>query len=332
MLTPRENVMAILNGEKPDYIINIMDALKIQPDPEFIRAMIPRDGELHQDSWGVTKCCPPDAPGAHPGVTDENKICKDIEEWEKYVKAPSFDGLDWTQCIESAKQVDRAEYFCAIFMPTGLFERTHFLMGMEDAFINYLEYPDEMQALLRYICDWKLKQIDISFDKFQPDAVFYHDDWGSKINVFLPPDTWREMIKPLQTEIANAFHERGMLYIHHSDCFCEPITPDMLDIGIDCWQGVIPQNDILKIQNELTDHKLAMMGGIDVPKIDIEGLDEELIRAEVRRAYDEYCPGGKFFTGMPAGCCFIERNNQIANDEMNKYKYQWVQDHPECFQ
>ncbi len=330
MLTPRENVMALLNGEKPDYISDLMSALKIQPDPEFMRAMIPRDGEMHKDSWGVVKCCPPDAPGAHPVVTDETKVLKDIEEWRDVVHAPSFDDLDWTQCIESAKQVDRSQYFCTIFMPTGLFERTHFLMGMEDAFCNYLEEPEEMEALLRYICDWKLKQIDISYDKFQPDAVFYHDDWGTQISLFLPPEVWREMIKPLQIEIANAFHERGILYIHHSDCFCEPITPDMVEIGIDVWQGVVPSNDIVKIQ-EMTDHKLAMMGGINVPKIDIEGMDEGEIRSEVRRAYDEYCPGGRFFAGMPSGECFNKRNDEIAKDEMAKYRVQWVEEHPEAY-
>ncbi len=328
MLTPRENVMAMLNGEKPDYISDLMSTLVFQPDPEIVRTMIPRDGQIHPDSWGVAKCWPPDAPGAHPVINDETKVLKDIDEWRKCVHAPEFSDDEWAPCVESSKQVDRNEMFCAYFMPAGLFERSHFLMGMEDAFCCYLEEPEEMAELLRYICDWKLKQIDIAYDKFKPDAVFYHDDWGTSKSLFLPPEVWREMIKPLQIEISKAFHERDILYIHHSDSYCVPLTPDMVDIGVDVWQGVIPSNDVQHVK-EITDHKLAMAGGINVPKIDIEGLGEEKIRAEVRRAYEQYCPGGKFFVGMPSGECYIKRNDEIANDEMAKCRVQWIENHPE---
>ena len=67
----------------------------------------------------------------------------------------------------------------------------------------------------------------------------------------------------------------------------------MVEIGVDIWQGVIPQNDIVEIQR-ITEGKLAMVGGIDGPKIDIENITEEQIRQEVRRAIDTYCPAGGF--------------------------------------
>ena len=48
------------------------------------------------------------------------------------------------------------------------------------------------------------------------------------------------MIKPLYVDIAKTIHECGMLYVHHADCVCEPIVEDMVEIGVDIWQGVIP--------------------------------------------------------------------------------------------
>lgn len=39
-----------------------------------------------------------------------------------------------------------------------------------------------------------------------------------------------------------------MIYIHHADCICQPIVTDMVEIGVDIWQGVIAQNDIVEIQ------------------------------------------------------------------------------------
>ena len=39
--------------------------------------------------------------------------------------------------------------------------------------------------------------------------------------------------------------------MHHGDSFMEPIVEDMVELGIDVWQGVLPQNDIPKLQKQL---------------------------------------------------------------------------------
>lgn len=122
-------------------------------------------------------------------------------------------------------------------------------------------------------------------------------------------------------------HECGMIYMHHADCICQPIVTDMVEIGVDIWQGVIAQNDIVEIQR-VTEGKLAMVGGIDGPKVDIENITEEQIRAEVRRAIDTYCPGGRFFPSIPNGICFREWNNSIVMDELEKYGKQFAAEHP----
>ena len=209
----------------------------------------------------------------------------------------------------------------------GLFERSHHLMGMETALMNYMEYPDEMAALLRVIADYKIKYIRMVAEHCHPDIIFYHDDWGSKQNLFLPPRVWRAIIKPLQKEISDVIHECGMLYMHHADCICQPIVTDMVEIGVDIWQGVIAQNDIPEIQR-FTEGKLAMCGGIDGPKIDIADISEEAIRAEVRRAIDTYCPAGRFFPSIPNGVCFRKWNNAIVMDELAKYGRQFALTHP----
>ena len=56
--------------------------------------------------------------------------------------------------------------------------------------------------------------------------------------------------------------DHGVIVIHHADSFCEPIVEDMVDIGIDVWQGVLPENDIVKLQKQL-DGRMTLMGGID---------------------------------------------------------------------
>ena len=240
---------------------------------------------------------------------------------------PDLDHLDWTLAEKVAASVNRKEKFVCFMFGGGLFERSHHLMGMETALINYMEYPDEMAALLRVIADYKIKYIRLVAEHCHPDIIFYHDDWGSKQNLFLPPRVWRAIIKPLQKEIADVIHECGMIYMHHADCICQPIVTDMVEIGVDIWQGTIAQNDIPEIQR-ITQGKLAMCGGIDGPKVDIADISEEAIRAEVRRAIDTYCPGGRFFPSIPNGICFREWNNSIVMDELAKYGRQYALDHP----
>lgn len=326
-MTPRENMMAILEGRQPDYYSNFMESLVMIPDPVLMRDRCPADGQEHPDVWGTTWVRIPGSPGAHPHVTPENAAIKDIENWQEELTIPTVEGLDWTMAEEMAAKVDRKEKFVAFLCSAGLFERSHHLMGMEEAFCNYLEYPDEMEELLTAIADFKIAQIRETAKHIHPDVIFYHDDWGSKQNLFLPPSVWREMIKPQQQRISDVIHECGMLYVHHADCICQPIVEDMVEIGIDIWQGVIPENDIVEIQR-ITNHKLPMIGGIDGALLNTEGVTKEQIKAEIHRAIDTYCPGGYFYPALPNTSLYNAENDAYFQKELGDYGHQWAVEHP----
>jgi len=327
MLTLRENAMAIYRHEQPDFYGDLMDAVELLPDPIHLATAYPQDGLEHKDPWGTVFIFKPGAPGPHPHVTAENAVIKDIEHWREDLAVPPVEGLDWSLAKKRLAEMDHREKLSCVMYGGGLFERSHHLMGMENALCAYMEYPEEMAAMLRVIADNKIGYIREMGRELHPDLIFYHDDWGSKQNVFLPPPLWREIIKPLQQEISDAIHEAGMIYMHHADCICQPIVTDMVELGIDIWQGVIPQNDIVEIQR-VTEGKLAMVGGIDGPKLDIEHITEEEIRAEVRRAVDTYCPAGRFFPSIPNGVCFRAWNDSIVKDELKKYGREYAQKHP----
>ena len=325
-MTPRENMMAIYEGRQPEYYGDFQWAVKIMIDPIWKSDSMPKDGREHKDSWGTVCVNPIDGAGKHPVITPENAVVTDITKWREQLVIPSLDDKDWSECQAKAAQVDRSQHFLEYFCAQGIFERSHFLMGMEEAFCAYLEEPEAMFEMLTAIADYKKRAIKEAARRLKPDVIFFQDDWGSKQNLFLPPEVWREMIKPLQTEIAQVIHECGMIYVHHADCICEPIAEDMVDIGIDIWQGVIPQNDIVAIQ-EKTGGKLAMIGGIDGPAIDNPDTSEEAIVAEVRRCVDTYCPAGRFFPGAPAPL-LRTRNSELLNAELDRYGRQWAQEHP----
>ena len=326
-MTKRENAMAILNGQQPDYYFDFMDAVAFIPDPVFMSGVIPQDGLPYKDAWGVTFVWHPDSPGKHPVDTDDTVVIKDIEKWRDYVVVPDPADYDWSAAAKAASEIDRKEMFVGLFSAGGLFERSHHLMGLQEGLISYMTNPDEVAELLRVIADHKIKLLQTAAKHAQPDIVFFHDDWGTKTNLFLPPDLWRKLIKPLHAEIVQAAHECNIIFIHHADCICQPIVEDMAEIGIDIWQGIIAQNDIAEIQRVL-DGKMALIGGIDGPKIDVESNTEEEIRAEVRRVIDSFCPAGKFFPSIPHGRCFREWNHNIYRDELEKYGREWAQRNP----
>ena len=139
MMTPRENAMAIFNREQPDYYGDIMGAVALLPDPILMSGSAKPDGKPYKNIWGVTYMWKPGAPGQHPVINDENKVIKDITKWESQLNVPSLEGLDWTMAKQVESTVDRKEKMVCIMFGGGLFEMSHFLMGMEDALCNYLE-------------------------------------------------------------------------------------------------------------------------------------------------------------------------------------------------
>ncbi|MDR2956644.1 MAG: hypothetical protein LBU61_00490 [Coriobacteriales bacterium] len=328
MRTKRQNAEAILARQQPDYYFDFMESLSLIFDPVMMSGFqVTPGGPESKDDWGVTYIWPEGAPGPHPIARPETLVIPDIENWQQYIKVPEVKGFDWSEAKAQAEATDRDEQYVAIMSGGGLFERSHHLMGLENALANYLLFPDQVFELLHVIKDYKIAYLEEAAAQVHPDVVFFHDDWGHKRNVFLPPDVWRKLIKPLHIEIINKAHELGIFFLHHADCICEPYVIDMVEMGIDAWQGVIAQNDVVEIQR-VTQGNLPMVGGFDSAKIDVESTTEADVRAEVRRVIDTYCPGGRFFPGIPNGFLYTPGLMEIYQDEMAIYGREWAEQNP----
>jgi hypothetical protein len=328
MLTPKQNLLELLkpNG-KPDRLVNqYQPCAPVLNDPcgNFTRGNRVK-GLTTKDRWGTEIAWPEEQFAAMPHVTPENKVVPDITRWRDYVKVPDIVGACsdpalWRPALEAAAQVDRDKYLVTAFMGTGIFEQCHYLMGFEDTLMNLLEEPECMLELIGVIGEFRFNYLKLLVDNFKPDVILSHDDWGSKRSMFMKPGTWREMIKPFYPKMYNYAHEHGVLILHHADCFLEPIIEDMVEIGIDIWQGVLPQNDIPKVQKQLAG-RMALMGGIDAAIVDRLEASEEVIRTEVRRACVTYGPGGGFIPSLTYGLpgSIYPNVDPIITDEIARY-------------
>ncbi|MDR1217651.1 MAG: hypothetical protein LBJ99_03585 [Oscillospiraceae bacterium] len=296
-------------------------------DPITVWDILWISGESVVDNWGVVHRYLPGDPGVIPMVTDENQVIKDMTKWRDYVRFPEIPAeLDWSDAKATIAGIDREREFVMVPTFRGLFERLHCLMTFENALMALYEEPEACNEFFTEYTDWKLKVAEQLIDNLQPDIIHSHDDWGSRDQMLFSPEKFRELFKPHYARLYAYYKKRGVIVQHHSDCYCTGIENDIVDIGADMWQGVLPSNDIPLIQKN-TGGKLLLMGGLDQSVIDQAPGDvtEEQIRAEVRRAIDAYAPAGSFLPCIGSISCINDWVNPIVMDECNRYGAEWAE-------
>jgi len=161
-------------------------------------------------------------------------------------------------------------------------------MEIQNCLMAFYEYPDEMHDIINVLTDFELELAGEICKYIKPDAIFHHDDWGTQISTFISPEMFREFIKPAYMKIYGYYKSHGVeLIVHHSDSYAATLVPDMIDMGIDIWQGVMRSNDIGALIKQYGG-QISFMGGIDSASIDFEGWTEENIGKEVDRACREF--------------------------------------------
>ena len=331
MLSIKDNFYETLKkGGKPDRLVNMWEAFELLPDPLLMYTIGNRaQGTDSRDRWGTLITWPEGQISGMPHVTDDDKVVPDICEWRKYVNVPDLMAdcqMGWSEAVAGKKAINDSGKLAMSLAITGVFEQLHFLMGFEDMLMNFLLEPEAMHELCEVVGDYRATYMQMLVDNLKPDVVLSHDDWGSKHSLFVSPEVWREFIKPQYEKCYKILKDAGVIILHHADSFCEPIIEDMVDIGIDIWQGALPENDIVRLQKEL-DGRMVMMGGCDMSKIDLPESTEEMIRAETRRACEQYTPQGNFivsFTYGGPGDVIFKHVDPIMADEIvrfNKEKF-----------
>ena len=304
MMTPRELFLELLKPDgQPDRQLCQYEALHMclnDPINTYLRGNRKR-GTVSKDRWGTTISFPADAPGPMPVTADGLAVCPDVTHWRDTVHAPDIDACTegWEACRTAARAACGQEKLLAGFMGTGIFEQCHFLMGFEDTLTNLYEHPDEMRQLIEYITEYRLRYVQLLIDRLQPDVIFSHDDWGTKDALFMHPDMWREFFKEPYRRFYGYIRSRGVIAIHHADSYLAPIVEDMTEIGIQVWQGVLPENDIPALQRQLNG-RLVLMGGMGAA-IDRADAAPEEIYDYAMTTLRTCCPGGHYIPSITYG-------------------------------
>ena len=324
MMTQKERFLALLHNEPVDGFVNQYAPIGFMFGHPLSAIDAHPKGQRTTSQWGITYDWPEHEPGAVPMTDPEHILIKDIEEWQEYVKAPSLStkDSDWDDIRARAKQIDSKEKLVTAFMAPGTFEYTHSMMSFEDSLCNLLVYPDEMHELIDFITDWRCKYMDELLSHIPGvEAVFCHDDWGSKNSTFMAPETFHEFYTPAYKKLYEVAKAHNCIVIHHSDSYCATLLDDMFEMGIDCWQGCLPSNGIHALQKKLNDENrnFVLWGGMDSGVFDRDDSTEEEIRKHVADTIAEYHAGGHWVPSINDGLPIIIHQNayDIITDEIN---------------
>ena len=327
MLTARENLIETIEGGKPDRIVNQYEGLALLFHPFLFRSPMVQKGTEVKDAipnaWGVYNAFPKNTPGAFPVQDADHVLVKDIDHWQDYVKVPdtNFTDEEWGKCKEMYDAVgDKA--MKATFVAPGVFEQCHHMCKIDDTLMAMYESPDELHDMIKMLTEFELRIAEGICDHLHPEAIFHHDDWGSQKSTFMSPSMFEEFFVEPYKQIYGYYHEHGVKYIfHHSDSYAATLVPDMIEMGIDVWQGCMRSNNVPELVKKYGD-KIAFMGDIDNKLMDFEGWTVEDCRKAARDSMDacgmksfipcitQGGPGSVYSGAYKAMCDEIDKYNE----------------------
>ena len=293
MLSPKENYYQAAKGLNPDRYANQYEALRLVMHPALLHLNGARPGQENVvNAWGITNSWPEGMPGAFPVHTPDKIVIQDIEHWQDYVHAPSTDFPDeeWEMFRKILDTVDDNLAYKTPFVAPGIFEQCHHLGEIQNTMINLYEYEDEMHDLIKYITEYELKLAEGICKNLKPNALFHHDDWGSRTSTFMSPEMFEDFFVEPYKEVYGYYKSHGVeLIVHHSDSYGATLVPSMIEMGIDVWQGCMSSNDLPNLTRKYCG-QIGFMGGFDGADFDYEDWTREDIRAKVFKLLDACTP------------------------------------------
>ena len=233
-MTPREIVKRTIAFDSPERLPrnfpekfgNDIEGVGMSPNPDW-RPYGNKIG-LETDEWGA--------------VWENIGICKlgevkefPVKEWSDFdkIKIPDItEERRWT-CIKGARERAGDKYLIAGGL--SLYERAHFLRGLENIWIDIHENRERLEKLLDIFADMNVAAIE-RYKTESPDGYMFCDDWGLQDKLMISPESWRELWKPRYKRVFTAAHKAGMQTLMHSCGYIVEILDDLIDAGLDVIQ------------------------------------------------------------------------------------------------
>jgi len=292
--TPREIILANLEHDSPerpgltfsDGRINDMIGAGLGPSETFQeRRWTEGEFEYYTDEWGNVWC-------RIIGRSRGGEVYRPaIEHWSQLdsLRLPDYDNPARYKAVAEAfaRPTDR---FKLASVPGWVFATSRYLRKMEVYFADLIEYRGEIDRLHQVVTDLFVRVIH-RFADCGAEGIFYCEDLGTQNRVLIGPPMWRDIFKPHYERLVGAAHERGMKVFMHSCGYNWELLPDLIEVGIDCFQFDQPAAyDMPALAALLREHRVALWSPVDIQKVLPTG-DRAYIEAEAERLVNTFRGG-----------------------------------------
>ena len=322
-LTPKENLLRVLHGQMPEWVPQysyygpLPGVDEVPPNMGVMLAPMfgerPADGSGFRDLWGVPYTAVEEV-GGFSLPTPNEFILKDITKWRDVIKVPErLKDVDWKAAAEEAVKnlaYDREQVSLWWGPGGGTFMQLMNLMGFSEGLAAMLEEPDAVKELLQFFFDFYMPIAKQIIDIIKPDVISIGDDAAAERNPFISPEMYREFLIPIFREYCYLAVDRGLPVNMHLCGRGEDFIPDLIRIGVNCWEPVQLSNDIEGLQARYGRH-LVIGGGWEGRGrlVELDVTDEE-IRQSVRDAFDKYARNGGYM--FAAAYTPMSRNDELT--------------------
>ena len=324
-MSPKENYLACLNHQPHEYTPGPGDNAMVALFQTIERG----ENGAGTDAFGV-RWVSPESGGAGSALPAPGEfMLEDVTKWRDVVKMPDLTVYDWEGwAAAEAPLYNRDVQATEVWHGNCIYERMATFMGFEGALLAMAAEPEATFELLSFLTDYRIEMMKYYKKYFNPDIYIYFDDVATERVLFMSPDSYRALIKPLHTKMVEVSKELGMIPVQHTCGRADLIVQDMIDEGNHAWHAVQAQNDLEGIIQKHGDY-FVLMGGYDTTGPPGQPFaTEEMVRAEVRRCMDTYAKYGKgyIFTGLvltkmnPENPMDMGPMNEVINDEFMKIR------------
>ena len=157
----------------------------------------------------------------------------------------------------------------------SIYERAHFIRGLENIWMDIYDAPDELGRLLDILVEMNLYIIE-RYAGAGVDGLIFCDDWGLQNRLMISPDKWREIWKPRYKRIYEAAHEAGLQTFLHSCGYIVDILDDLIEIGLDVIHMDQQENMGLELLGERFGGRLTFWSPVDIQNTMARGDIEEI--------------------------------------------------------
>ncbi|OGV57633.1 MAG: hypothetical protein A2X49_17375 [Lentisphaerae bacterium GWF2_52_8] len=200
-----------------------------------------------------------------------------LKDWADFDKLliPAVNAPHRWQGIEEARKKSEDKFVMASGL--SIYERAHFIRGLENTWTDIYEYPQELEDLLDILVEMNIQAIK-HYKDFQPDGYMFWDDWGLQDKLMISPEKWRELWKPRYARIYTAAHEAGMLTFLHSCGHIVEILDDLIEAGLDVIQMDQQENMGLDLLSKRFAGRIAFWCPVDIQNTMCRGSLDEIRR------------------------------------------------------